>query len=193
MTDAVLETLQKYRRCITAWQDCHWLMIQHSRNWSPAKSVSHCILQMLHLQITTNSIHRVRTLSQLCTVPLIGGNRKYVYSLIAWHLFLRLAEVHYPSKDCQIFRIENKTSRDANSSPWKADSLLCTFLSRGCVFGRWREDLTVMGQAQNLFELLSGRRCLLTSLGVSLNKNDDDNLVFVLMFLVIFLLSLHHI
>lgn len=65
-----------------------------------SKIVSHCILQMLHLQLITNSIHQVIMLSQLCTVSLSGGDKKYVYKLIAWHLFLKSAEVHYPSKDC---------------------------------------------------------------------------------------------
>lgn len=78
---------------------CLCLMIRHSRNWPPPNSVSSCILQTLHLQIITYSVHQVRMLSQLCTVSLIGGNREYVYIFIAWHLSVKLAEVYYPSQD----------------------------------------------------------------------------------------------
>lgn len=171
---------------------CLCLMIQHSRNWPPAKSVSSCILQTLYLQIITYSVHQVRMLSQLCTVSLVGRNREYVYSFIAWHLSVKLVEFYYPSQDWDFFQLKIKLP-EMPTAVHEKQSLLCTFLSGGELFGRWREDITVMGQSWNAFELLFGRRCFLPSLGVSLNENSDKTSVFVLMFWVFSLLSLHHI
>lgn len=51
----------------------------------------------------TNSIYQVIVLSQLCTVSLIGGNRKYVYSLLHGIYFLNLQKFIIPTRTVRFF------------------------------------------------------------------------------------------